>query len=71
MSILDRRLTRTLTIDRMKIRHVGDVMGIERDAYPRPWTAQVFHDELHEARVRPTATTWSPGAAARSSATAG
>ena len=48
--MLDRRLTRTLTIDRMKIRHVGDVMGIERDAYPRPWTAQVFHDELHEAR---------------------
>jgi ribosomal-protein-alanine N-acetyltransferase len=26
-------------------------MAIERDAYPRPWTAQVFHDELREARA--------------------
>lgn len=54
MSILERMLDRSsarpLTIERMKIRHVGDVMNIERDAYPRPWTAQVFHDELHEAR---------------------
>ena len=55
MSILERMLerasTRPVTIDRMKIRHVRDVMEIERDAYPRPWTVQVFHDELHEARA--------------------
>jgi ribosomal-protein-alanine N-acetyltransferase len=25
-------------------------MAIERDAYPRPWSAKVFHDELREAR---------------------
>ena len=25
-------------------------MAIERDAYPRPWSANVFHDELREAR---------------------
>ncbi len=49
--MLDRASTRPVTIDRMKIRHVRDVMDIERDAYPRPWTAQVFHDELHEARA--------------------
>jgi [ribosomal protein S18]-alanine N-acetyltransferase len=53
VSILERMLDRSarpLTIDRMKIRHVGDVMDIERVAYPKPWTAQVFHDELHEGR---------------------
>lgn len=54
MSILERVLTRAsgpVTIERMKIRHVGQVMDIERTAYPKPWTAQVFHDELHEARA--------------------
>src|SRR5262245_1156892 len=34
----------------MRPRHVSQIMAIERDAYPRPWSAKVFHDELREAR---------------------
>jgi ribosomal-protein-alanine N-acetyltransferase len=55
MSILERMLeraaTRPLAIEPLRVRHIGQVMAIERDAYPRPWTAQVFHDELREARA--------------------
>ena len=55
MSILERMLeravTRPLVIEPMRVRHVGQIMTIERDAYPRPWSAQVFHDELREARA--------------------
>jgi [ribosomal protein S18]-alanine N-acetyltransferase len=49
--VLDRSSSRLVTIERMKVRHVRDVIEIERGAYPKPWTAQVFHDELHEARA--------------------
>jgi ribosomal-protein-alanine N-acetyltransferase len=55
MSILERMLeravTRPLVIEPMRVRHIGQIMAIESDAYPRPWSAQVFHDELREARV--------------------
>lgn len=55
MSILERMLeravTRPMVIEPMRVRHVGQIMAIERDAYPRPWSAQVFHDELRESRV--------------------
>ena len=55
MSILDRMLeraaSRPVAIEPMRARHVGQVMVIERLAYPKPWTAQVFHDELRETRV--------------------
>jgi [ribosomal protein S18]-alanine N-acetyltransferase len=54
MSILDRMLeraaTRPVVIEPMKMRHIGQIMTIERDAYPRPWSPNVFHDELREAR---------------------
>lgn len=54
MSILERMLeravTRPMVIEAMRVRHIGQIMAIERDAYPRPWSAQVFHDELSEAR---------------------
>lgn len=48
--MLERAVTRPMSIEPLKVKHVGQIMGIERDAYPRPWTAQVFHDELREAR---------------------
>lgn len=55
MSILDRMLDRAtgrpLSIEPMHARHIGQVMTIEQQSYPRPWTAQVFHDELYEARA--------------------
>ncbi len=55
MSILERMLeravSRPLTIEVLRVRHIGQIMAIEHDAYPRPWTAQVFHDELREARA--------------------
>jgi ribosomal-protein-alanine N-acetyltransferase len=54
VSILDRMLeravTRPIVIEPMRMRHVGQIMAIEREAYPRAWTATVFHDELREAR---------------------
>jgi len=48
--LLDRAVARPTTVDRLKVRHIAPIMAIERDAYPRPWSAQVFHDELREAR---------------------
>jgi [ribosomal protein S18]-alanine N-acetyltransferase len=55
MSILDRMLERAVTrpvvIEPMRVRHIGQIMTIERDAYPRPWSPTVFHDELREARA--------------------
>ncbi|CAN5550790.1 ribosomal protein S18-alanine N-acetyltransferase [soil metagenome] len=55
MSILERMLDRSgaraVTVDPMRVRHIGDVLEIERTASPRPWSVQVFHDELREART--------------------
>lgn len=55
MSILERVLElgtpRPIVIEKMRMRHVGQIMAIERDAYPRSWSVQVFHDELREARA--------------------
>ena len=48
--VLDRAVTRPVVIEPMRPRHIGQIMAIERDAYPRPWSATVFHDELREAR---------------------
>jgi ribosomal-protein-alanine N-acetyltransferase len=54
MSILDRMLdravTRPISIDPLRAKHIGQIMAIETAAYPKPWSAQVFHDELREAR---------------------
>lgn len=55
MSILERMLdragARAVTVDPMRVRHIGDVLEIERSASPRPWSPGVFHDELREART--------------------
>ena len=48
--MLDRAVSRPVVIEPMRVRHIGQIMAIERDAYPRPWSANVFHDELREAR---------------------
>jgi ribosomal-protein-alanine N-acetyltransferase len=48
--VLDRAVSRPVVIEPMRARHIGQIMAIERDAYPRPWSANVFHDELREAR---------------------
>jgi len=52
MSVLARFLERPAgrpMIETMLPRHVGQVLAIERDASPRPWSAKVFHDELEQA----------------------
>jgi ribosomal-protein-alanine N-acetyltransferase len=49
--MLERAVTRPLVIEPMRARHIGQILAIETDAYPRPWSAQVFHDELREERV--------------------
>ena len=55
MSILERMLeravSRPMVIEPLRVRHVGQIMTIEREAYPRPWSAQIFHDELREVRA--------------------
>jgi len=54
MNVLSRLLDRPIigpTIERMRHRHVGQVLAIEREAYPKPWTATVFHDELDQVRA--------------------
>jgi ribosomal-protein-alanine N-acetyltransferase len=48
--VLDRVGQRGIVVEPMRPRHVSQIMAIERDAYPRPWSAKVFHDELREAR---------------------
>jgi ribosomal-protein-alanine N-acetyltransferase len=54
MSVLARLLDRTgagePTIERMRHKHVSQILTIERASYPKPWSAQVFHDELAQAR---------------------
>lgn len=52
MSVLARFLERTAgkpVIESMRPRHVVQVLAIERDSSPRPWSAKVFHDELAQA----------------------
>ena len=54
MNVLSRLLERPVVgpiIERMRHRHVGQVLAIERGAYPKPWTAKVFHDELDQLRA--------------------
>ena len=63
--MLDRAVSRPMVIEPMRPRHVGQIMAIERDAYPRPWSAKVFHDELRRGPRPAAATTSSRGAAAR------
>ena len=63
MSILD-RFIRTKTSDKlentnppalvivpMRRAHIRNIMPIEQQIYPRPWTAQVFVEELEQERA--------------------
>lgn len=37
---------RTLTVSPMRPRHLPDVLAIEAQVYPRPWSARLFEEEL-------------------------
>ena len=54
MSVLSRLLQRGdssgLIIEPMRRRHVNQIMVIENDSYPRPWTPSVFESEIDLAR---------------------
>lgn len=53
MSVLARLIDRPVTgptLERMRVRHVGQVLAIEQSCYPKPWSAKVFHDELTQAK---------------------
>lgn len=40
----------TLEYERLNEDHVPQLMPIERDAYPEPWTERMFRDEIQNAR---------------------
>ena len=40
-----------LMIEPMRRAHIRNIMPIEQQAYPRPWTARVFVEELEQARA--------------------
>ena len=55
MSVLSRLLTRSdgddpgaVTIERLQVRDLRDVMPIEQCAYPKPWSRSVFESELRQ-----------------------
>jgi ribosomal-protein-alanine N-acetyltransferase len=48
--LLDRAGAGEPIIEPMRRRHVGQILAIERASYPKPWSTQVFHDELDHAR---------------------
>jgi len=39
-------------IESMKRKHVRDVLAIEREVYPRPWSASLFFSELTQRKTR-------------------
>lgn len=54
-------MTASVTITPMRRRHLGAVIGIETQVYPKPWSAALFEDELDRpgraylvARIGPT-----------------
>ncbi len=47
----DAESSRDLLIVPMRRAHIRKIMPIEQQVYPRPWTAQVFIEELEQARV--------------------
>lgn len=54
MNVLSRLLDRPVEgplIERMRHRHIGQILAIEQTSYPKPWTAKVFHDELDQVRA--------------------
>jgi len=47
----DAESSQDLEIVPMRRAHIRKIMPIEQQVYPRPWTAQVFVEELEQARV--------------------
>ena len=47
----DSEPSQDLVIVPMRRAHIRKIMPIEQQVYPRPWTAQVFVEELEQARV--------------------
>jgi ribosomal-protein-alanine N-acetyltransferase len=47
----DAESSQYLVIVPMRRAHIRKIMPIEQQVYPRPWTAQVFVEELEQARV--------------------
>jgi ribosomal-protein-alanine N-acetyltransferase len=45
---LERAEAGGIVVEPMRRRHVARVLEIEREAYPKPWTTTVFHDELDQ-----------------------
>ena len=55
MSVLARLLQRAdddepIVIDQMRRKHLADMLPIEHDAYPKPWSRAVFESELEQVR---------------------
>ena len=51
LQIKDAEPSQDLVIVPMRRAHIRKIMPIEQQVYPRPWTAQVFIEELEQARV--------------------
>ena len=51
LQITDAEPSLDLVIVPMRRAHIRKIMPIEQQVYPRPWTAQVFIEELEQARV--------------------
>ena len=51
LQITDAEPSHDLVIVPMRRAHIRKIMPIEQQVYPRPWTAQVFIEELEQARV--------------------
>ena len=51
LQITDAESSQDLVIVPMRRAHIRKIMPIEQQVYPRPWTPQVFLEELEQARV--------------------
>ena len=51
LQITDAESSQDLVIVPMRRAHIRKIMHIEQQVYPRPWTPQVFVEELEQARV--------------------
>lgn len=51
LQITDAEPSQDLVIVPMRRAHIRKIMPIEQQVYPRPWTPQVFVEELEQARV--------------------
>jgi [ribosomal protein S18]-alanine N-acetyltransferase len=51
LQITDAESSQDLVIVPMRRAHIRKIMPIEQQVYPRPWTPQVFVEELEQARA--------------------